>query len=255
MRLVIPMAGRGSRFQKVADHRPEFACPKPLIDVAGKPMVAWAIETIQRMVPCTAADCIFICLQEHEDRYHISQRLRDIVGSAITIYRTPTITEGAACTALLAKSSINTEEDVLFMDCDHFILCDAFRQARDQARKDGCAGLIPTIESSDPKWSYAQIDAAGTVIRTAEKELISTHAAVGIYYFTHGKDFVWAAEQMIAKNLRHGPNREFYMCPVYNELIGVGKNVRIVSADVWLSLGTPEDFDVFMQSEYVRTYR
>lgn len=254
MKAVFPMAGRGSRFQKIAHLRPEFRRPKPLIDVAGKPMVQWAIETIQRMVAFDPKDCIFVCLQEHEDQYQISTRLREIVGPDITVYFTPEVTEGAACTALLAKPSINNDEDVLFMDCDHFILCEKFREAREEALNSGVAGLIPTIESTDPKWSYSQTDAEGNVIRTAEKEPISTHASVGIYYFTHGKDFVWAAEQMIKKNLRHGPNREFYMCPVYNELIVAGKRVRIVPAEVWLSLGTPEELDQFVQSEYAIQY-
>lgn len=254
MKVVFPIAGRGSRFQKVAHLRPEFARPKPLIEVAGKPMVQWAIETVERMVSIEPKDCVFVCLQEHEAQYSISRKLREIVGSDITVYFTPQVTEGAACTALLAKPSINTDEDVLFMDCDHFILCEKFRQARDEALKQGVAGLIPTIESTDPKWSYSQTDAKGNVIRTAEKEVISTHASVGIYYFTHGRDFVWAAEEMIKKNIRHGPNKEFYMCPVYNELVTVAKRVRIVPADLWMSLGTPEELDKFVQSEYALKY-
>ncbi|MBI2552436.1 glycosyltransferase family 2 protein [Candidatus Uhrbacteria bacterium] len=255
MKVVFPIAGRGSRFQKVAQLRPEFARPKPLIEAAGKPMVAWAIETVRRMVAIKSKDCVFVCLQEHEDQYEISKKLREIVGPGITVYFTPEVTEGAACTALLAKPSINTDEDVLFMDCDHFILCEKFQQARDAAIREGIAGLIPTIESTNPAFSYSQTDEHGNVIRTAEKELISTHASVGIYYFTHGKDFVWAAEQMIKENLRHGPSREFYMCPVYNELIQDGKLVKIVSAEVWLTLGTPDDLDAFVKSEYAVRYR
>src|SRR3989338_5799076 len=141
MKVVFPIAGRGSRFQKVAHLRPEFARPKPLIEVAGKPMVAWAIETIQRMVDFDSKDCIFICLQEQEDQYQISKKLREIIGSEITVCFTREVTEGAACTALLAKQSINTDEDVLFMDCDHFILCEKFKQARDAAIREGVAGL------------------------------------------------------------------------------------------------------------------
>lgn len=255
MKVVFPIAGRGSRFQKVAHLRPEFEGPKPLINIAGKPMIVWAIETIKRMVPLEAKDCIFVCLQEHENRYGISKRLREIVGPDITIYFTPEVTEGAACTALLAKPSINTEEDVLFMDCDHFILCEKFRQSRNEAVRLAIMGIIPTIESTNPAFSYSETDKNGYVIRTAEKELISTHASTGIYYFTHGRDFVWAAEQMIKKNLRHGPNHEFYLCPVYNELIQVGKLVTIVPAEVWLTLGTPEDLDAFTKSEYARRYR
>ncbi|MDO8754776.1 MAG: NTP transferase domain-containing protein, partial [Anaerolineales bacterium] len=167
MKVVIPMAGRGSRFQKMAHLRPEFVLPKPLIDVAGKPMVAWAIETIVRMAAVDAKDCVFVCLQEHEDTYQISKKLREVVGSAITVYCTPGVTEGAACTALLARQSINTDEDVLFMDCDHFVLCDKFKQSRDEAVRAGIAGFIPTIESTNPAFSYSETNERGQVIRTA----------------------------------------------------------------------------------------
>jgi len=218
-------------------------------------MVAWAIETIQRMVYFDPKDCIFVCLQEQEDQNQISKKLREIIGSEIAVCFTPEVTEGAACTALLTKPLIDTEEDVLFMDCDHFILCEKFKQAREQALKGEIAGLIPTIESTNPAFSYSQTDERGQVIRTAEKELISTHASVGIYYFTQGRDFVWAAEQMIKKNLRHGSNQEFYMCPAYNELLAAGKRVKTVPAEVWLTLGTPEDLDVFAKSEYAIKYR
>ena len=60
-------------------------------------------------------------------------------------------------------------------------------------------------------------DAAGWVTRVVEKQVISDEATVGIYNFRRGRDFVSGADQMIAKNLR--VNGEFYVAPVYNELI------------------------------------
>ena len=56
-----------------------------------------------------------------------------------------------------------------------------------------------------------------TVSEVVEKQVVSNEATVGIYNFRRGKDFVRAAETMIAKSLR--VNGEFYVAPAYNELI------------------------------------
>ena len=81
-------------------------------------------------------------------------------------------------------------------------------------------GLIMTMTADDPKWSFVGLDGRRLVTRVVEKEVISNEATVGIYNFRRGSDFVRAAEQMIAKNLR--VNNEFYVAPVYNELIAEG---------------------------------
>ena len=107
-------------------------------------------------------------------------------------------------------------------------------------------GGILTFEATHPKWSYAKIDDNGIVTEVAEKNPISSNATVGYYYWKHGKDFVHYAEQMIHKDVR--VNNEFYVCPVYNEAIADGKNIRIVrTPDMW-GLGTPEDLDYFIKN-------
>ena len=104
-----------------------------------------------------------------------------------------------------------------------------------------------TFRSSHPKWSYARANEAGRVFETAEKRVISDKATVGIYYFKKGNDFVFGAQSMIHKNIRH--NNEFYICPVYNELIVSGKNIYIhdIPETLMHGLGTPEDLSLFMQ--------
>ena len=87
--------------------------------------------------------------------------------------------------------------------------------------------------------SLNKLDALDEVIEVAEKKVISNHATVGIYWYKHGKDFVEAAEEMIRKNIR--VNNEFYVCPVFNEMIGSGKNVGIYQVEKMLPMGTPLD--------------
>jgi len=81
-----------------------------------------------------------------------------------------------------------------------------------------------------------------------EKEVISNEATVGIYNFIKGSDFVNAAELMIKKNIR--VNNEFYVAPVYNNLILNGKKIGIynIGSDIegMYGLGTPEDLNYFI---------
>ena len=112
-----------------------------------------------------------------------------------------------------------------------------------QAKPDDVTGIIPVFKATSPKWSYAKLGPNGYVSEVAEKVPISTHATVGLYYFTQGRDFVWAADQMIAKDIRR--NNEFYVCPVYNELIQRGDKIQIVESEFMWGLGTPEDVEHF----------
>jgi len=232
------MAGRGSRFVNIGVTK-----PKPLIEVLGKTMVQWSIEGARHTYPqAKDSDFVFICHADHERDYKISETLKALAGPKATVLFTPVVTEGAACTVLLAKDHIDGDEDMLMIDADHFVVCPEFEKAREEARLSGWGGLIPTFERTAPNYSYARTDEQGNVVETREKQVISTHAAV-MYYFTKWKYFVSAAEAMIAKNIRY--NNEFYMCPVYNEVIAQGHIVRTVPVELALHLGTPEEARYF----------
>lgn len=242
MKIVIPMAGRGSRFREVG-----ILTPKPLIEVKGKPMVSWSIETVKRIYPqARESDFIFICLQEHEDEYQISKKLKEIAGEKINLIFVSEVTAGPACTVLLAKKMINVEEDLLICDCDQFFVCPDFVRSRAEAIKNKWGGMILTAESKNPGYSYIRLDKKGNAVKTAEKKLISTHAATGAYYFTQGKNFVRSAERMIKQNLR--TKNEFYICPTYNQLIKRGDVVRIVSTVWWTTIGTPAEAQFFTEN-------
>jgi dTDP-glucose pyrophosphorylase len=109
-------------------------------------------------------------------------------------------------------------------------------------------GLIMTMTADDPKWSFVGLDSRGFVTRVVEKQAISNEATVGIYNFRAGADFVRAADRMIARNLR--VNGEFYVAPVYNELIEDGariaiRNVGREGAGMY-GLGIPTDLEQFL---------
>ena len=243
----MPMAGRGSRFAKIG-----VTEPKPLIKVLGKTFVEWSIKGMRHTYPeVKDSDFIFICHADHERDFKISEVLKILVGPNATVLFTPVVTEGAACTVLLAKEVMHDDEDMLMVDADHFVVCPEFKKAREEARRNDWGGLIPTFERTAPNYSYARVDDQGNVVETREKQVISTHAAV-MYYFTKWRYFISAAEAMIAKNIRY--NDEFYMCPVYNEVIAQGKIVRMVPVELALHLGTPEELKYF-ESHVPAEYR
>ena len=107
-------------------------------------------------------------------------------------------------------------------------------------------GMIMTMPASDPKWSYIRYDENRLVTLVREKEVISDQATVGIYNYRQGRDFVRYARQMIAKDIR--VNGEFYVAPVYNEMIEDGKKLTFYDiGEKMYGRGIPEDLEQFVR--------
>ena len=112
------------------------------------------------------------------------------------------------------------------------------------------ANIIFTFWASHPKWSFVRTDQyAGNVVEVAEKRPISNIATCGIYYYRHGKDFVRCAKKMIKKNIR--VNNEFYIAPVYNEILAEDQVIVPFFVHKMHGLGTPEDLEKFLRNPYV----
>ena len=233
LNVLIPMAGRGSRF---ADKG--YVFPKPLIEVKGKPMIQLVVENLN-----IDANYTFIVLQEHIEKYNIDQMLRLIKPNS-NIVITDGITEGAASTTLLSKEFINNEAPLIIANSDQFIEWNPSEVLYSFMNKNVDGGIL-TFPATHPKWSYAKINNEGLITEVAEKNPISSHATVGVYFWKKGKDYVNSAEDMISKNIR--VNNEFYVCPVYNQGIKVGKKFVINEIDKMWGIGTPEDLENFLR--------
>ncbi len=239
------MAGRGSRFAQAG-----FTTPKPLIPVGGRPMIQWVIDNIRPQRPHRFT---FICLAEHLHTYpEVPAELRRLCpGCEIIPVRA--VTEGAACTVLLAKEIINNDNPLMIANSDQIVDLDVndYLAAGDAP---DVGGLIMTFWSDHPKWSYCRMDLSGTVTEVVEKQVVSNEATVGIYNFRRGRDYVRAAETMIAKNLR--VNNEFYVAPTYNQLIEEGAKIVTMKTGReyagMYGLGIPEDLEFFKTTDYFR---
>lgn len=232
--ILIPMAGAGSRFQKAG-----YKLPKPLINVFNKPMIQQVVDNLN-----IDGNFIFVVQKEHYEQYNLDILL-PLVAPGCKIVQTNGLTEGAACTTLLAKEFINNDQHLFIANSDQFVewnSCD-FMYYMISNNLDG--GLL-TFNDTNPKWSFSKIDKNGFVIEVAEKNPISDIATVGLYYFKRGSDYVKYSEQMISKNIR--TNNEFYICPVYNQFIEDNKKIKNYMCDKMWGMGTPEDLEYFLQN-------
>lgn len=235
MNVLIPMAGAGSRFEQAG-----YTFPKPLIDVNGKPMIQRVVENLNM-----DARHIFIVQKEHYEKYSLKHTL-NLIAPNCEIVQVEGITEGAACTTLLAKRFINNDEPLVLANSDQYVKWDS-NEYMYSCMADDIDGSILTFEAAHPKWSYAKLNEDGFVTEVAEKKPISKHATVGIYFWKRGRDYVECAESMIEKDIR--VNNEFYVCPVYNEALLRGARVKTFHIDKMWGLGTPEDLDLFLKYE------
>ena len=234
MNVLIPMAGAGSRFQQAG-----YTFPKPLIEVEGKPMIQVVVDNLN-----IDATFIYVVQKEHREKYNLDTLL-NLITPDCKIVEVDGLTEGAACTTLLAKEYINTDAPLVMANSDQFLEWDSNEFMYKMIEQEVDGGIV-TFNATHPKWSFAKVDEYGYVTEVAEKNPISDIATVGVYYWAKGSDYVKYAEQMIEKNIR--TNNEFYTCPVFNEAIGDCKKIKTFNIDKMWGLGTPEDLKYYLEN-------
>lgn len=244
MKIVIPMAGRGSRFANDG-----IKTPKPLISVGDRPMVWWALQSLKGIPYSTL---VFIALKEHEQQYNLSNILKNFGWKNTEIILLNDVTKGQLCTVIAASSIINDDEDILISSSDTYVVSTIGDDIK--TRPADCHGIISVANMPGNSWSFARADYTGRVVDVAEKVRISNHASTGLYYFSNGKEFVKVAKEMIYGGKKtHG---EFYVIPVYKEYIKKKWRVDISSAQEMWDMGTPKakrQFELFLKRKFGKT--
>jgi dTDP-glucose pyrophosphorylase len=232
--IVVPMAGRGSRFTEQG-----YKDSKPFIDVNGKPMIQRVIENLNIEFDSNY-EFVIVCLQEDFDKYDF-RIFDDIIGhTQYKVICLEDVTEGAAQTLLEAKDIIDNDTPMLSFNTDQMI---EYNPKMFEIAKQ-FDGYIPCFWGDSEDWSYARTLDNGYVQEVAEKKVISNNATAGYYYWRKGSDYVKYAEQMIEENSRS--NGEFYVAPVYNWAIQDGKKIGICIVDEIYELGTPEYLEEYL---------
>jgi dTDP-glucose pyrophosphorylase len=227
MKVIVPMAGRGSRFKNVGE-----MTPKPLIPVLGKPMLYWALKSIDGI---EYSQLVFIALKEHEVNFGLKTLLHELYDNNVTLILIDEVTEGQLCTVLAAEEHLNSSEDILITSSDTFVKSKIGEHISRKA--DDCAGLISVANLPGDRWSFAKVDDTGRVVEVAEKRRISNYASTGLYYFANGYDFLTEAKRIIEN--KEKTQGEYYVIPVYQKFIERGLKVEISLADEVYDMGTP----------------
>ncbi len=214
MNLVIPI-GSASKFFPLE----EYFYPKPLIEIAGKPMIQHVIENLTAGTAFT--NIIFLVRAEDCTKYHLDNTL-NLLSPKPTIIKLRGDTQGALCSVLLAIEHINNDEPLVISNADQVFTAGIGDKLKEFERSKLDAACL-TFESVHPRWSYVRTDASDKVIETAEKRPISQHAIAGLYMYKRGADFV----QFGMNAIRHGASTDgaYFISPVFNEFILGGKKV------------------------------
>lgn len=223
---VIPMAGRGSRY---ADRG--YDKPKPLIEVAGQPMVIRALRSLEGM---QVSRYVFVLLREHEEQYGVKKLIARVIPANAEFVMLDDVTEGQLCTVLAAREFLKQEEDVLIAASDTFVenkLGETIKASKHD-------GIISVANLPGAHWSFAKTNGKDEVIEVAEKKRISDHASTGLYYFRKAKDLIHFGDGMIAQAEK--TRGEYYVIPVYQKMIEAGRSIGISQATAMWDMGTPE---------------
>jgi NDP-sugar pyrophosphorylase family protein len=226
--LVMPMAGRGSRFLR--DGR---VTPKPLIPLAGRPFFHWAAESVRRAAP--VREMVFVVLEEHVRGFGIDDAIRACYPDA-TVVAIAEVTAGAAETAAAGVAALRSTGPFAVNDCDH-----AF-DAGDlgplvEALGTTLGGALLGFRATSPAYSYAVLDGDGRVRRTVEKEVASPFAVAGCYLFAEPAVFAGLLEQYRTECTY----RELFVSGMYNVAVRRELAVGFRELRAHLAFGTPEE--------------
>lgn len=235
LNIIIPMAGKGARFQKEG-----YDVAKPFIEFNGKMM----IEHVLDAMPLKGNILTLIIHQTFATRYkHQLHQL--VVNYNAQFVSVEKVTAGAACTALAARTSIDKKMPVIFADSDNIFSNGVVLKFLDHAKQRKLDAALLTFPSDRDCYSYVEVDAHAQAVKLKEKEVISSHAIAGLYYFSRYMDFEDACIEMLIYNDK--VKNEYYMSNVYNYAIHNHKKIGIfeITPDEFACVGTPEQLDAY----------
>ena len=230
--LLLPIAGKAQRFLDAG-----YTMPKPLILANHKHVIDWSLESVDY------SDCnlIFIVRLDHIYNFSIDKILKQKFGDDIQIVVLDKITRGALETCVLAEQYIDNDIPLLIYTPDVYFE----PQFKPNTIPNDSDGFLLTFLANSADHSYSQCDINGKVSRVVEKEVISEHANVGLYYFKNGKEFLKYGKEVIDENML--VKNEFYIAPMYNLMIRDDKYVTCADTEKMHVLGTPSTLEFFSE--------
>ena len=248
MTILIPMAGAGSRFKESI-----YKKSKPIIKINGKQMVIKAVD----MLPKNENEkIIFICRDFHLEE-KIDEEIKKHYKNASFI-SINSLTEGQACTCLMAKKEIDNKEELIIAACDNGIIYN--EDLFEKAKKEYDAIVFTfkndkSVEKNPNQYGWAKVNEKNEIMQMSVKKAISEtpikdNALVGTFWFKEGKNFVLAAKKMIENNERI--NNEFYVDKCIDTLIQMKKKVYALEVEKFYCWGTPYELEMYCKNNKIK---
>jgi NDP-sugar pyrophosphorylase family protein len=246
---LIPMAGAGARFSGEG-----YAEPKPLVPVAGLPMVQRSLDTFP-----AAQKWIAACRTEHLQQGPALERALRANARQVQILPVDHQTEGQASTCLLARDRLDPESPVLIAPCDTALVYDQERYAA--LTRDPQADCVvwtfrnhPHANRNPRQYGWVRATDSGEVLGVSCKvplhdDVRRDPGIVGAFWFRRARFFLEAADALIVQDRRI--NNEFYVDSVINVLVEQGRRARLFDVQHYICFGTPDDVRTY---EYWATY-
>jgi dTDP-glucose pyrophosphorylase len=254
LQLLIPAAGKGSRFADVG-----FQTPKPLIPIWDIPMLIWVLNNF----PLAVEDEISIlCQAEHRIPEKLIQ-FTSQMSNSVRFIEIDYWTDGPAHSLELLLAGLDEQNPVICANSDQFIFS-GLPEFVTAVRSGSSSGQILTMEASGSAWSYVGRDNLGKVNRVVEKQEISIEATVGVYGWDSIKTLRSALNWQREGGLK--VNNEYYVAPSYQFLIesdleisthsvgehGIGVHGLGIPSDLehFLTLNTAKDFSIQLKAKF-----
>ena len=228
--LVIPAAGRGSRFGEAG-----IALPKPLIELHGRPFLWWSAHSVLRAA--RVRELVFVVLREHVRDHAIDRRILDWFPQARVVV-VEQVTAGAAQTAAIGVAALSAHGPVAINDCDHAFASPPLDGVLDRLRR-GAAGALMSFRSRNPAYSYLKLDAQGRIQGTVEKQVVSEHAIAGCYLFADSAGF----EPLLRDYALECPYPELFVSGMFDLLARRGLAVERVDLQRHVPFGTVQELE------------
>jgi NDP-sugar pyrophosphorylase family protein len=247
---LLPMAGAGARFRVAG-----YAEPKPLVPVAGRPMVERALDSLP-----PASRWVAVCQAEHLRHSGLLPALRGRgPDRSVETLAVDGLTAGQASTCLLARDMVDAGAPLFIAPCDTAFVYDEARWAALAANPevDAVAWTFrnhPHANRNPGQYGWVQAGAGGAVTGVSVKIPLSADprddpGITGAFWFRQARWFFEAAEALMAQDRR--VNGEFYVDSVLGLLVEQGRQVRLFDVRHYVCFGTPDDVRTF---EYWHRY-
>ena len=221
MQILIPISSKSVFFNS-----DEYYFPKPLIEIAGTPMIELVINTLKSYFP--GANFIFVVDNSDCVKFSLDKLLKIAAGQNAKIVKRKSETAGALCSCLLSIDEMKPNDSLMIVNSD-MIISENFSKQIDQLIISKADAGVLTFKSVHPKWSYIQEGSHKLVQRVYEKDVMSNKAIAGVYYYARSSDFFNAAKNTLLSDMRF--NGLFYISTTLNQMILSGLKVTYETVD------------------------